>query len=50
MPILRQIVDECYHDPQLTSESALDPLRFRPDFHLLMMDAAFPAEPFARVD
>jgi tetratricopeptide (TPR) repeat protein len=28
-------------------ESALDSLRHRPDFRLLMMDAAFPAEPFA---
>jgi tetratricopeptide (TPR) repeat protein len=28
-------------------ESALDPLRSRDDFQLLMMDAAFPAEPFA---
>jgi serine/threonine-protein kinase len=28
-------------------ESALDSLRQRPDFRLLMMDAAFPLEPFA---
>jgi serine/threonine-protein kinase len=28
-------------------ESALDPLRLRDDFRLLMMDVAFPAEPFA---
>jgi hypothetical protein len=28
-------------------ESALDPLRSRDDFQLLMMDAAFPVEPFA---
>jgi hypothetical protein len=26
----------------------LDPLRSRPDFQLLMMDLAMPAEPFAR--
>jgi hypothetical protein len=26
----------------------LDPLRSRPDFQLLMMDLAFPADPFAR--
>ncbi len=30
------------------SETALDPLRGRPDFRLLMMDLAMPAEPFAR--
>ena len=29
-------------------ETALDPLRDRPDFRLLMMDLAFPAEPFAQ--
>jgi tetratricopeptide (TPR) repeat protein len=30
------------------TESALDPLRSRDDFRLLLMDVAFPAEPFAR--
>ena len=29
------------------TESALDPLRDRPDFRLLMMDLAMPADPFA---
>jgi hypothetical protein len=29
-------------------ESALDSLRQRPDFQLLMMDAAFPLEPIAQ--
>jgi eukaryotic-like serine/threonine-protein kinase len=29
------------------TEPALDPLRDRPDFRLLMMDLAIPAEPFA---
>jgi hypothetical protein len=28
-------------------EDALDPLRGRTDFQLLMMDLAFPSEPFA---
>ena len=28
-------------------EPALDPLRGRDDFRLLMMDLAFPADPFA---
>jgi hypothetical protein len=28
------------------TESALDPLRARPDFRLLMMDLAMPAGPF----
>jgi serine/threonine-protein kinase len=31
------------------TETALDPLRDRPDFRLLMMDLTFPAEPFALV-
>ena len=30
------------------TEDALDPLRSRDDFRLLMMDLAFPAEAFAR--
>ena len=30
------------------NETALDPLRNRPDFRLMMMDLAFPAEPFAQ--
>jgi hypothetical protein len=29
------------------TEDALDPLRGREDFKLLMMDLAFPVEPFA---
>jgi eukaryotic-like serine/threonine-protein kinase len=31
------------------TEAALDPLRERSDFRLLMMDLAMPADPFARV-
>ena len=30
------------------TESALDPLRNRPDFRALMMDHVMPTEPFAR--
>ena len=33
---------------ELQSESALDPLRSRPDFQILLMDLAFPKDPFAR--
>ena len=32
------------------TEDALDPLRGRDDFQLLMMDLAMPADPFARSD
>jgi tetratricopeptide (TPR) repeat protein len=32
---------------EVRREKLLDPLRSRPDFRLLMMDVAFPAEPFA---
>ena len=32
----------------MTTESALDPLRNRTDFQLLMLDLVFPAEPFAK--
>jgi hypothetical protein len=32
------------------TEDALDPLRTRPEFQVLMLDLDFPAEPFARAD
>ena len=32
----------------MRADTDLDPLRSRPDFRLLMMDLAFPAQPFAR--
>jgi eukaryotic-like serine/threonine-protein kinase len=32
------------------TDDALDPLRDREDFRLLMMDLAMPADPFARSD
>ena len=50
MAILRRIVAEGFRDPELRGESSLEPLRSRPDFRLLMMDADFPARPFARGD
>jgi eukaryotic-like serine/threonine-protein kinase len=34
----------------MRTDADLDPIRSRPDFQLLMMDLAFPAEPFARGD
>ena len=38
-----------YRNPDAyRTEDALDPLRGRDDFRLLMMDLAFPAEAFAR--
>ena len=33
---------------ELRGRKELDPLRSRPDFRLLMMDQAFPNDPFAR--
>jgi tetratricopeptide (TPR) repeat protein len=52
MAILQQVSASGYLDPDLLRvEPGLDPLRSRDDFRLLMMDQAFPAEPFAyRVD
>ena len=35
---------------QMRADSDLDPIRARPDFQMLMLDLAFPAEPFARPD
>jgi hypothetical protein len=46
MAILRRIVGEGYHTLELLNESCLEPLHARPDFQLLMMDIAFPIEPF----
>ena len=51
MAVLRQAVAMGYRNPDAyRTESALDPLRNRPDFRVLMMDLVFPAEPFARGD
>jgi eukaryotic-like serine/threonine-protein kinase len=47
MAALREAVTMSFRDHTLyRAESALDPLRNRPDFQLLMMDLAFPAQPF----
>jgi serine/threonine-protein kinase len=49
MDLLRRAVAVGYRDPVMfRSETALDPLRSRDDFRLLLMDMAFPAEPFAQ--
>jgi eukaryotic-like serine/threonine-protein kinase len=49
--VLRQAVTLDYLNPDAyRTESALDPLRNRPDFRVLMMDLAFPAKPFVRGD
>jgi serine/threonine-protein kinase len=46
---LRKAVGVGYRNPDAyRTEDALDPLRGRPDFRLLMLDVNFPAEPFAR--
>jgi eukaryotic-like serine/threonine-protein kinase len=47
MAILRRVVAEGARAPLLRVEATLDPLRDRPDFRALRMDAAFPADPFA---
>jgi serine/threonine-protein kinase len=49
MDALRRAVADGYHDPdEVRTTSDLDPLRARPDFRLLTLDLAFPADPFAR--
>ena len=48
MAQLARAVAMGYRDPRVYhTESALDPLRNRPDFRLLMLDLTFPSEPFA---
>ncbi len=49
MALLRQAVTMGYRNPDAyRTESALDPLRNRPDFRALMMDLVMPARPFAQ--
>jgi eukaryotic-like serine/threonine-protein kinase len=48
MVVLRQAVALAYRNfNDYRTESALDPLRRRPDFQVLMTDLEFPANPFA---
>jgi eukaryotic-like serine/threonine-protein kinase len=49
MGVLCQAVTMGYRNPDAyRNESALDPLRNRPDFLALMMDLEFPSKPFAK--
>jgi hypothetical protein len=51
MPLLRRAVALGYRSPDAhRAEDALDPLRVREDFRLMMMDLVFPAQAFARVE
>jgi tetratricopeptide (TPR) repeat protein len=46
---LRRTVAAGFRDVNsLRTDSDLDPLRSRPDFQTLLLDVAFPADPFAR--
>jgi hypothetical protein len=48
MALLRKAVGLGYRDADAVhAEEALDPLRSRDDFRLLMLDLTFPADPFA---
>jgi hypothetical protein len=44
---LRRAVTAGFRNAANRDDHDLDPLRDRPDFRLLLMDLAFPAEPFA---
>jgi hypothetical protein len=49
MATLRRAVAEGFRDLNtLRKDEDLDPLRSRPDFQALLLDLAFPDEPFAR--
>jgi hypothetical protein len=49
MSLLHKAVAMGYRDlDRFRTEDALDPLRSRGDFQLLLMDLAMPADPFAR--
>jgi eukaryotic-like serine/threonine-protein kinase len=49
MDLLKDAIALGYRSPDsYRTESALDPLRDRPDFHALMMDLEIPNDPFAK--
>jgi serine/threonine-protein kinase len=51
MEILRRAVAAGHRDADLMrTDAALDSIRSRPDFRMLMMDLAMPTDPFSRVD
>jgi eukaryotic-like serine/threonine-protein kinase len=46
--MLKRIMAEGYRNPKMSTEPDFEHIRHRADFQLLMMDNAFPADPFAR--
>ena len=48
MDALRRALTAGYERGQLRIDHKLEPLRDRPDFQALLLDLAFPVEPFAR--
>jgi hypothetical protein len=48
MAVLKRLVAEGYRDATIRTDPDLGLLRSRPEFQVLMMDLAMPAEPFAR--
>src|SRR5262249_22091367 len=48
MTVLKDAVASGFREPKLVNDPDLAPLHPRPDFQLLMMDLAFPTDPFAR--
>jgi hypothetical protein len=47
--MLRRAIAAGYRDrAELAADPALDPLRVRPEFRLLILDLSFPEDPFAR--
>lgn len=47
--ILARAIAAGYREPVLRLETGLDPLRDRSDFQILLMDLAFPDDPFAPI-
>jgi hypothetical protein len=50
LAMLARLVAEGYRNPGAGADPDLDPLRGRPDLRPLLLDLAFPADPFARRD
>jgi tetratricopeptide (TPR) repeat protein len=47
MDLLKRLVAEGFRTANMSTEPDFDPLRPRPDFQLLLLDLAFPADSFA---
>ena len=48
LAVLQKVIAEGHRDPKMSTDPDFKPLRSRPDFRLLIMDLAMPADPYAK--